>query len=75
MISWNIYRLEHNGSGLVAKHLMQVKAKNDIHALHIAMTQLRLTDPKEQRRLCARDVAYDDWHRPLQDLTRERKSA
>jgi hypothetical protein len=64
MTDWNIYRLEHNGSGLVAKHLMKVKAKNHTHAMHIAMTELQITDPVELLRFCARDAEFDDWHRP-----------
>lgn len=64
MNDWNIYRLEFGSDGLIAKQIIQVRAKNDTHALHIAIIELRIRDIQEQRRLCARDAAYDEWHRP-----------
>jgi hypothetical protein len=64
MTQWNIYRLERTGSRLVAKHLMQVKAKNHSHAIHVAMTELQVTDPVELLGLSARDAKFDDWHKP-----------
>jgi hypothetical protein len=61
MILWNIWAMEPYRSGLLLRHIGQVKARSERSALAVVK---RLRVRLDGLELLVREAAYDDWHRP-----------